>query len=189
MHREQQRPRPDATSGARKSDAGSAQCRGTSGAFVVSTSTHRPRWRCADLAAAVGLVLAGCAVGPDFKPPSVPATTAGHPYTAMPLPESTASTAGAGGAAQRFAPGQDVPALWWQVFQSPALDQLIRSAIERSPTLASAQAALRQAQALYAADAGSKQLPGVTGQLGATRERASQISSLEFRLSEAEFPL
>ena len=177
MQQAQQRPRPHAIGGARTFVAGSAQCRGTIGAFVVSTSTHRPRWRRAGLGAAVGLVLAGCAVGPDFKPPSVPATDAGQPYTAAPLPESTASAAGAGGAAQRFAPGQDVPAQWWQVFQSPALDQLIRSAIERSPTLASAQAALRQAQALYAADAGSKQWPGVTGQLGATRERASQTSS------------
>ena len=143
----------------------------------MRTSTHRPRWRCAGLGATIGLLLAGCAVGPDFEPPSAPAADAGHPYTAAPLPESTASAAGVGGASQRFAAGLDVPALWWQVFQSPTLDQLIRSAIERSPTLASAQAALRQAQALYAADAGSKQLPGVTGQLGATRERASQTSS------------
>lgn len=177
MHCNQQRPRPDETGGARASDAFAAQRRRTFGAFVVSRSSHRPHRRRAGLVAAIGLVLAGCAVGPDFKPPPVPATTAGHPYTAAPLPDSTASAAGVGGAAQHFEPGQDVPALWWQVYRSPALDQLIRSAIEHSPTLASAQAALRQAQALYAADAGSKQWPGVTGQLGATRERASQTSS------------
>jgi NodT family efflux transporter outer membrane factor (OMF) lipoprotein len=54
---------------------------------------------------------------------------------------------------------------------------LIRSALAHSPTLASAQAALRQAQENYNADAGARQLPGVTGQFGVTRERESQIAS------------
>jgi NodT family efflux transporter outer membrane factor (OMF) lipoprotein len=67
--------------------------------------------------------------------------------------------------------------LWWQLFQSPALDQLVRSAIEHSPTLAAAQSAVRQAQALYDADAGGKLLPGVSGQAGATRNRVSQAAS------------
>jgi len=129
-------------------------------------------------AIALALSLAGCAVGPDFKPPAPPRVAdAAQPYTATPLPAATASAPGRGGAAQRYALGQDVPALWWQVFQSPALDRLIRSALEHSPTLASAQAALRQAQELYNADAGSKQLPAVTGQAGAARTRASEAAS------------
>ncbi|MBU6258834.1 MAG: efflux transporter outer membrane subunit [Burkholderiales bacterium] len=130
------------------------------------------------VAAAIGLALAGCASGPDFKPPAPPATAAAaHPYTAAALPARTASAPVAGGAAQRWNPAQDVPALWWQLYRSPALDQLIRGAIERSPSLAAAQAALRQAQALYEADAGNKRWPGVTGSLGAQRARSSQIAS------------
>lgn len=130
------------------------------------------------VAAAMGLALAGCASGPDFVPPAAPAIgAADHPYTAAPLPAQTASAPVAGGAAQRWNPAQEVPALWWQVYRSPALDQLIRGAIERSPNLAAAQAALRQAQEIYRADAGSKQLPGVTGSAGAQRVRASQVAS------------
>ncbi len=122
--------------------------------------------------------LAACAVGPDFKPPAVPAVTdANHPYTPAPLPAQTASAPGTGGAAQRFVAGQDIPALWWEVFHSEALDQLIRSALAQSPTLASAQAALRQAQENYQADAGRKLYPAVNGQLGATRERATQLTT------------
>jgi NodT family efflux transporter outer membrane factor (OMF) lipoprotein len=126
----------------------------------------------------MGMALAGCAVGPDFKSPEAPQVAdAAHPYTPVPLPAQTASAPGTGGAAQRFATGQDIPALWWQVFHSAPLDELIRSALSRSPTLASAQAALRQARELYAVDAGNRLVPAVTAQLGDTRERASQATS------------
>ncbi len=128
--------------------------------------------------AAVAWILTACAVGPDFKAPAAPVVAdASHPYTPVPLPAQTASAPGTGGAAQRFVPGQDIPALWWQMFHSEALDQLIRSALAQNPTLASAQAALRQAQEAYQADSGKKLYPAVTGQLGATRERESQAAS------------
>ncbi len=138
----------------------------------------RPRCRPLAGPVALALALAACAVGPDFQPPAPPqGTDAAHPYTPVPLPAATASAPGTGGTAQRLALGQDVPAMWWQLFHSPALDRLVRSALERSPTLAAAQAALRQAQEQYAADAGGKTLPAVTGQAGAERQRASQVAS------------
>ena len=122
-------------------------------------------------------ILAGCAVGPDFKTPAPPTLAdAGRPYTEAPVPAQTASAPGTGGAQQRFADGQDIPAAWWQMFHSDPLDQLIRSAMAQSPTLASAQAALRQAQENYNADAGRKLLPSVTGSLGAQRERESEVA-------------
>ncbi len=140
-------------------------------------STPRRR-RHALATAAILVLLGGCAVGPDFKAPAAPTVAdAAHPYTPAALPAQTASAPGTGGNAQSIALGQDVPALWWEMFHSEPLDQLIRAALAHSPSLASAQAALRQAQESYAAEAGSKQLPSVSGQLGATRERASQISS------------
>ncbi|MEO8526624.1 MAG: efflux transporter outer membrane subunit [Caldimonas sp.] len=126
------------------------------------------------LALSVVLALGGCAVGPDFKSPPPPAVAdAAHPYTPVQMPAQTASAPGAGGAAQHLALGQDIPAQWWTMFHSEPLDQLIRSALTQSPTLASAQAALRQAQETYEADSGRKVLPAVNGQLGAQRERLS----------------
>jgi NodT family efflux transporter outer membrane factor (OMF) lipoprotein len=130
------------------------------------------------LAALTGLAIAGCAVGPDFTPPGSPqGVDPAHPYTAVPLPAQTASAPVDAGAAQRIALGQDVPALWWEVFHSPALDGLIRSALQHSPTLGAAQAALRQAQALYDAEAGSRNAPAITGQAGVTRQRLSQATA------------
>jgi NodT family efflux transporter outer membrane factor (OMF) lipoprotein len=128
----------------------------------------------ASLTIALALALGACAVGPDFKSPAAPAVAdPSRPYTPVPVPAQTASAPGTGGAAQHLALGQDIPALWWQMFHSEPLDQLIRSALTQSPTLASAQAALRQAQESYEADSGRKLLPAVNGQLGAQRERLS----------------
>jgi outer membrane protein TolC len=138
---------------------------------------RRPRARQGHLGAAVCAILAGCALGPDFKPPAAPVVEAQSPYTPAPLPAVTASAPGTGGAAQRYLLGQDIPTMWWSTFHSEPLDQLIRSALANSPTLAAAQAALRQAQETYNADAGSKQLPSVNGQVAATRQRESEAVS------------
>jgi NodT family efflux transporter outer membrane factor (OMF) lipoprotein len=89
----------------------------------------------------VGL-LAGCMVGPDFRRPLAPDTTG---YTETRLAPETASVSGTAGAAQRFMTGMDIPAQWWTLFHCEPLDQLVRQAIEDNPTMAAAQAALRQA--------------------------------------------
>src|SRR5512141_916216 len=72
--------------------------------------------------AVAALALAGCAVGPDFRQPAAPNTVA---YTAMPLPAATTAAPGTGGAEQRFIPGREIPAQWWELFHSAALDTLI----------------------------------------------------------------
>jgi NodT family efflux transporter outer membrane factor (OMF) lipoprotein len=89
------------------------------------------------------LAFAGCAVGPDFEQPAPPAVAS---YTGTALPPQTESTPGPAGTAQRFAAGQEIPAQWWALFRSEPLDRLIRQALADSPTLAAAQATLRQAQ-------------------------------------------
>ena len=146
----------------------------------MSSSFQRASPRRSILASAVAgglLAFAGCAVGPDFRTPAPPPIAdAERPYAEAPVPAQTASAPVMGGATQRFATGQDIPAAWWQVFHSDPLDQLIRSAMAQSPTLASAQAALRQAQENYTADSGRKLLPSVTGSLGAQRERESEVA-------------
>jgi len=112
-------------------------------------------------------------VGPDFKSPSLPAGATDH-YTAKPLSGMTAETvdAGAAGKAQHLSYGQVIPDAWWTQFHSDALNQLVQSALAHSPNLEAAQAALRQAQENYNAQAGTVKYPTVAAQLGATRERA-----------------
>ena len=88
--------------------------------------------------------LAGCApVGPNFKTPESPQA---QRFTESPLAAQTASAATAAGSAQRYAPGGDIPADWWELFHSAALDKLVRMALADSPTLDAARAALVQAQ-------------------------------------------
>ena len=144
----------------------------------MTSSRPSPRRVLARAVPAFLLGLSACAVGPDFVPPAAPPVAdASRPYTPVPVPAQTASAPGGTGDAQRFVQGRDIPALWWQLFRSEPLDQLIRSGLAQSPTLASAQAALRQAQETYLADVGTRLLPSVTGSLGAERERLTQFSS------------
>jgi len=150
------------------------RCRGAR--FRERELKNKKLHRCAFLvrptgiAAMLGAGLLGCAVGPNFHSPQAPPTPADHPYTSSAPP---AQTLLADGVAQQLLPGQDIPALWWSLFHSPALDQLIRGALANSPSLASAQAALRQAQENYRAQSGALRLPSVSAQLGATRKRAT----------------
>lgn len=120
------------------------------------------------LLAVTTLSLFGCAtVGPDFKRPAAPAVKA---YTTQGLPAQTAVTPDTPmGGAQRFVVGQTVPASWWKNFGSAKLDQFIEQALRSSPSLAAAQATLRQAQQTYAAQAGSSLYPQVDANLGAQR--------------------
>jgi outer membrane protein TolC len=94
------------------------------------------------LAALVLVLLAGCAVGPDFEQPAAPDVTG---YTPQPLVEQTSSADVKGGEAQRFVQGLDIPGQWWTLFHSDALNTLIEKALNNNPTLPAAEAALRQA--------------------------------------------
>ncbi|HME39969.1 MAG TPA: efflux transporter outer membrane subunit [Steroidobacteraceae bacterium] len=93
----------------------------------------------------------GCAAGPNFHKPAAPA---GAGYAPSPLPETTVSAPIQGGEVQHFVPGRDIPFEWWELFQSPALDSLIKRAFKANPTIAAAQAALTQAQELVYAQRG-----------------------------------
>lgn len=87
------------------------------------------------------LLLAACAVGPDFAKPEAPAArnyTAGGPPT-------LANPAGKE-AQQRFAIGQGVAKEWWTLFHSPDLDALVRRAIANNQNVAVARATLAQAR-------------------------------------------
>jgi outer membrane protein TolC len=125
----------------------------------------------ATLPAFMVLFFSGCAVGPDYRPPEAPNVKT---YTSEGLPSET--TGGAPGTAspyQRFNPGKDIPAEWWSLFQSDQLDQVIREALGRNPTLAAAQATLLQAQENLRAVAGSALFPSVDAKAGASRQKIS----------------
>ncbi|MDQ2972411.1 MAG: hypothetical protein M3R20_05450, partial [Pseudomonadota bacterium] len=92
---------------------------------------------------AATLALAACAVGPNYQRPDAPPVDR---YTRQPLPVATVSADTAGGDAQRFLEGRNVPAHWWTAFGNDELDARVRAALDHSPSIASAQAALRQAQ-------------------------------------------
>ena len=122
------------------------------------------------LVAAACLAMCGCTVGPDFHVPAAPEATG---YMATALPAETVATPVAGGAAQRFVAGADIPAQWWEMFHSPELDHLIRQALKDNPTLAAAQATLLQARENLRARSGSEYYPRVDASLTGQRQQAT----------------
>src|SRR6516162_8031517 len=101
-----------------------------------------------------------CAVGPDFIRPAAPETSR---YTREKLASVTGSADVAGGAAQRFVEGLDIPGEWWTLFRSKALNQLVVEALKANPTLAAEQAYVAQA-AFF---------PTATGGFAASRNKSS----------------
>jgi multidrug efflux system outer membrane protein len=80
---------------------------------------------------AVIVVLAGCAVGPNYKRPAVSVPT--DYRTAMPAPTAPASSLGNEN--------------WWQVYQDPVLVQLIHTALEQNYDVRIAATRVLEAQA------------------------------------------
>jgi NodT family efflux transporter outer membrane factor (OMF) lipoprotein len=97
--------------------------------------------------------LTACAVDP-VQPPQIPTP---QQYTREPV------------SVPQLAAGADIPVAWWQLFQSPALDTLVRRALDASPKLARARARLVQAQEDLNARAGATQYPRVDAKLSANR--------------------
>ncbi len=125
--------------------------------------------------AALG-TLAACATGPKAE---VALPAGGAAYTERLAGEAaedqvvTASAPVAGGSAQHFLASAPVAPDWWRVFGSAALDHLVAQALHDSPTVAAAEANLRQAGELYQAERGSVLFPAVNAQASAARERTS----------------
>ncbi len=114
------------------------------------------------------LLIAACAVGPNFKRPEAPAVTQ---YTAGQEPTRTIP---AEGQAQTFASGAQVAQDWWQLFQSPQLDAVIKEAVAQNRSLQSALARLRQSQETLRAGYGVF-FPQLQGSFTAQREKFSPV--------------
>ena len=114
---------------------------------------------------AAALLLAGCAVGPDFRKPveALPATYRPASVDAA-SPSSAASVP-----SQRLLAGNDIPGDWWLMFHCDALNSLIDTALADSPDVGAARAALRAARENVLAQRGVG-LPSVEAQYSPTRQ-------------------
>jgi NodT family efflux transporter outer membrane factor (OMF) lipoprotein len=116
---------------------------------------------------AIVMILGGCAVGPDFVQPAAPDVSR---YTREPLASRTSSTDVKFGQAQHFAAGRDIPADWWRVFHSRALNALVEKALVANPTVQSAMAAMRAAKESVYAQQG-KYFPLVQANFAPSRQQ------------------
>jgi NodT family efflux transporter outer membrane factor (OMF) lipoprotein len=119
------------------------------------------------------MLLAGCAVGPDFKQPAAPATGR---LTNRPLPAEMAVANTTGGSRQVFVSLGTVPADWWTLFNSPVLNGLVREALAANSDLAAARAALAVANANAAAERAAF-FPGLGAGFGTARQQSSRTLS------------
>jgi NodT family efflux transporter outer membrane factor (OMF) lipoprotein len=127
----------------------------------MSKEATMNKTRIALLTGTLGILLAGCAVGPDYVKPQMEVPAAyketGQWKTAQPMDDS---------------PRGD----WWTVCQDPRLDDLMATMNRQSPTIAQAEAQYRQAQALLRqAQAGMYPTVGLTA--SATRSSNGSSSS------------
>jgi NodT family efflux transporter outer membrane factor (OMF) lipoprotein len=123
------------------------------------------RCRLAILATLAGLT--ACAVGPNFKRPAAPADA---DYGAAPVHGDTLATEGAAGGPQHFVIGGEIPADWWTLYKSAPLTALVEQALKENPDAGAAQAALRQANELYAAQRATL-FPSLEGGFSAQRAK------------------
>jgi NodT family efflux transporter outer membrane factor (OMF) lipoprotein len=112
-------------------------------------------------AAAVATLLAGCAVGPDFKRPEPPRA---EQYVAPKPSETSAADR------QELLLGQSPPTQWWHFFQSDALNQIVERALTNNRRLTAEQWSLAQSQELVSAKAGER-WPQIDASAGSGRQK------------------
>lgn len=116
--------------------------------------------------------LTACMVGPNFHSPRSPRV---KQYTEKPLQKKTASAHVHGGQSQNLLIGKDIPILWWELFHSPEINQLIRVGLANNPNLAAAAASLRQAQENVNVQIGNSLWPAFDATGFAQRQRYSEL--------------
>jgi len=112
----------------------------------------------------LGLLLAGCLLGPNYKRPPVDAPGAYRGDSQVSIAASDAASEPLG------------DEKWWDVFQDPVLQQLIRTAIEQNYDLRIAASRVLQAQAQVGITR-ANQFPTVSAGAEAFSERNPKISS------------
>src|SRR5262245_20114436 len=125
---------------------------------------------------AAAIVLAGCAVGPDFVPPEPPPVT-GY----LPGPDASERVLG-----KAFLYGAEIPSRWWELFRSRALNDLVEQAIQHNAEPEAAEAAVRVAQANALAQRGAL-FPQVAGNWNSSRQRVPIATLDSPAATKAEF--
>ncbi len=115
----------------------------------------------------VFVMLAGCAVGPDYVKPDIPVEKNWDGVKSAPTPPTPLTPAAAATAKS------EAYALWWRTFNDPALDRLINEALESNLDLKLAEARIRDARAQLII-ARSNGLPQVNASASDTHGRASK---------------
>ncbi len=115
------------------------------------------------------LVLPSC-VGPDFALPAAPGIAA---FT----PDRQPADNSADGKTQHLEISNKLPADWWALFHSNALNTLVERALRDNPNIPAAQAALRVTQANVYAEAGQLLPTAGANYQGTGGLAASQVSS------------
>ncbi|MGB7406739.1 MAG: efflux transporter outer membrane subunit [Pacificimonas sp.] len=104
----------------------------------------------------IALLLAGCAVGPDYERPKIET-----PANITTLPDAPELR------------GPEVDLDWWRRFDDPLLNELVAAAIRENRDVRAASARIEQARALRAIAAGAG-LPNLSGDAGFTRSKQSE---------------
>jgi NodT family efflux transporter outer membrane factor (OMF) lipoprotein len=117
-------------------------------------------------------LLAGCAVGPNYRPPAAPDTKR---FTEKALPASTTQADTMAGNAQSLVSARDIRGDWWTLFHSAQINALVARALASNPDIAAAQASLREAKENTRAEQGV-QYPQVSASASHERERNKQTS-------------
>jgi multidrug efflux system outer membrane protein len=113
------------------------------------------RARALALVTTTALLLAGCKLGPDYRRPDTKAPPS-YRFDGGPTAASLADEG------------------WWQAYQDPRLQQLIREALANNLDVRIAAARVDQARAAVGA-ARLQQLPRISASAGAARQRSSEF--------------
>ncbi|MDQ6951098.1 MAG: efflux transporter outer membrane subunit [Mariprofundales bacterium] len=112
----------------------------------------------------LAVALSACAVGPDFHPSPSPTVMR---YSNEHLSDNSATAA----EQPKPIPSDTIPAQWWHLFASKALDQLVRQGLAHSPTLTAAQARLEATRETLNANTGALYSPALDGSLNSNRRK------------------
>lgn len=123
---------------------------------------RRP-WRSSAALVSLGtlLILAGCAVGPDYKRPSIDLPAA-YPAASRVDGELAAPAA--------------VPVEWWSLFGDATLDDLVSAALSNNVDIRQALAQIEEADAVLA-EANASLFPEIDLGASVTKSRSSQLSA------------
>ena len=127
----------------------------------------------------MGGLLAGCSVGPVFKPPPAPLQTRYEVSSTTVLPSVS------GEPVQRLVIGQTLTGDWWALFHSEQLDAVVKQALAGNPDLAAAEANLKAARDIANAARGAL-YPQIDFAAAAERQRQN-YSAFGLKLPPATF--